>query len=594
MSNTANVRIYRLREDADMAQVMAYLTNEKGYHEVPFYEPIQQINEVGITLYVRNNNKDPDLVKLINPYLEDSDKFKGFHKYDFIMFVQCESSNGQIQAFAVCGGSSYHHIMHRFDHTFGISVLESVFDPNLNKLAAVAERGIIGDVLASRRFYRRARPIAYEDDFGKYYQVIDVRLHDTQIKDKFPRLASRKGEKLKSMISISGSASIEIRIRIDLYELLLLLKDLAELIIVQSPPIFNKSLIPLDVRRDKERILELNEKVFDDIFDYCVSPNECPLDVDFCHRDFEAFYGSNCCQFAIQNLSPTNNSGSKTIQVDDVYSFDDPSYIERIFRIIEADEAYDATEAGISFARDVLRSIHVATKDDQDRITTSGKFSDYLQREIENDGISYFLLDSSWYRLHNEFDSMLMSKYTGRVSDKFREYPFIHDWNGSDETAYNQLYDNQPNSFYLHLIKVDYVELCDALVLDRPNSRAYFIHVKDGIGATIRDLTSQVHMAARIIEEEVRTVDKTKLVRLHEQASNNGRVDSQTTTKEDFLQCISNFNREYVLAIHDNTKALSDVQDGNFESRIAKFSLIEFASAMRVNDWDFSVCCISN
>lgn len=594
MSDTANIRIYRVRENVDISYIIAFLTDELGYNRIEFYEPIQRTNRVEIWLYARSNKSVPDWVDLLKGYLPTPNPFKGFLKYDFIMLIQCKSSNGQMHTFAFCGGAGYYDVMHYFDYTFGISVLEAVFDPKLNKLAAVSEKGIIGDVLASHRFYRRARPIAYEDDFGKYFQTIDVRLRDSQIKEKFPRLASKKEKDLKPMISISGSSSVEIRMRINFYELVLLLKDLAELMVIQHPPIFNKTLMPLDINRDKDKILELNEKVFDDIINYCLRPDEHPMDIDFCHRDFEAFYASNCCQFTIQNLSSTDSDGNKTMQVDDAYSFDDLSYIRKIFEIIESDHAYDQTTDGISFAKDVFKSMHVVTRDDQDRITTSGKFLEYLQREVQNGGISYFLLDNRWYRLHSEFDSVLTSRYTGRVSDKFKDHPFIQDWNGPEEIDYNKLYNDPPNSLYLHLIKVDNVELCDALIFDMPKKRAYFIHVKDGIGATTRDLTSQVHMAARIIEEEARSQDKTKLAKLYDQSLNNNRINSQSMTKDQFLRRITTFDREYVLAIHDSTKSPRDIQAGNLESRIAKFSLVEFASAMRMNDCDFSISCIGS
>ena len=307
MSDTANIRIYRVRENVEISHIISFLTDELDYNRIEFNEPIQQTNRVEIWLYAKSNKSVPDWVDLLKGYLPTPNPFKGFLKYDFIMLIQCKSSNGQMHTFAFCGGAGYHDVMHYFDQTFGISVLEAVVDPKLNKLAAISERGIIGDVLASRRFYRRARPIAYEDDFGKYYKAIDVRLYDSQIKEKFPRLASRKEKALKPMISISGSSSIEIRIRINFYELLLLLKALAELMTVQHPSIFNKTLMPLDITSDKEQIRELNDKVFDDIINHCLRPDEHPIDIDFCHRDFEAFYGSNCCQFIIQNLSSGRN-----------------------------------------------------------------------------------------------------------------------------------------------------------------------------------------------------------------------------------------------------------------------------------------------
>lgn len=122
--------------------------------------------------------------------------------------------------------------------------------------------------------------------------------------------------------------------------------------------------------------------------------------------------------------------------------------------------------------------------------------------------------------------------------------------------------------------------------------KAYFLHVKDGVGANIRDLTSQAHMAARIIEEEARTEAKDKLKKLYEYGVYNDRINGEIVSQEDFLQWISSFKREYVLAIHGGDKSPSDIEHGNFESRIAKFSLVEFASDMSVNGWDFSICNI--
>jgi hypothetical protein len=40
----------------------------------------------------------------------------------------------------------------------------------------VDDKGLIGDILASSRYYRRGRSLLYEDDFGKYFQKILVRL----------------------------------------------------------------------------------------------------------------------------------------------------------------------------------------------------------------------------------------------------------------------------------------------------------------------------------------------------------------------------------------------------------------------------------
>ena len=56
--------------------------------------------------------------------------------------------------------------------------------------------------------------------------------------------------------------------------------------------------------------------------------------------------------------------------------------------------------------------------------------------------------------------------------------------------------------------------MCDVLIIDPNSKKTYILHVKDGIGATIRDLTAQAVISARIIEEEARTEEKDSLIKL--------------------------------------------------------------------------------
>ena len=593
MSNTASVRIYQIREDTDISQLIVHITDDLHYSTVQFHEQIQRQQGVKIQAFVKDNYSRPSWFRMVSSYMTDTTSLTQFRKYDFIALIFCKSSKEREYVFAFCGGIGYQHIAEYINYAFGISVLESIYDPTLNKIKSVAEKGIIGDILSSRRFYRRARSFAYEHDFGKYYQNIDARFHESQIKQKLPKLAAFKGGKLKPNVTISGSASVEIKMKINFLALVFLLKDLSELLTVEHPIIFNKTLIPLDAKRDKEKISQLNEEIFENLVDYDSNPEKYSMDFVFCHREFEAFYSSASCQVIIPELTDAKGEEIEPVGIDDVYDLSDLSYMNEIFERIKQSREYRNADETRSFTKDVLESIRVVTKNDEGYETTTGKFREYLQLEIEQDGVSYFLLDDRWYSLKTDFDLRLKERYESIVSPKFKTYEFIHNWNNSNEAAYNKLYDNQLNSFYLHQIIVDHIELCDALIIDPEQKRTYFIHVKDGIGATIRDLTSQAYIAARIIEDESRTETKDKLKKLYEQAVNRKRVNSKTVSREDFLRWFSSFKREYVLVIHGDNKAQLDIIGGNFESRIAKYSLIEFASTMRVNDWEYSICCVN-
>jgi hypothetical protein len=588
MSDTASVRIYKIGDSVDLDVVTTSIVKNK-YTPLEFAPDIQKQQEVEVLAFTKPNDSIPDWVRMVNPYLKDHDKFKNFHKYDIIALLRCKSKNERLNTFAFCAGSGYYGIAPYVDHTFGISVLERVFDPRLNKIAAVAEKGIVGDILASRRFYRRDRPVAYEDDFGKYFQGLDIRFQYSQIKQKLPRFADRRKENGPT-ISVSGSSSVEIRVRMNLFTLVLLVKDLADLIDIVSPPVFNRTLIPLDNKIDGDLVAHLNETSFVNLVNFCIDPKAYPIDFDFCHREFEAFFNSAVCELTAPGLTNTKGNELEPVLVDDVYALNGPLHVPELVRTIERSIEYRKADDILVFLKDQLKRTQVITRNEEGSVTTSGNLKEYLQLEIQRDGVSYFLLDSKWYLLQNEFDYTLTNKYVKRVGCLFKEFNFTPKWNGPDETAYNMLYNNPPTSFCLHPIKVDNVELCDCLVVDSLHKKTFILHVKNGIGATVRDLTSQAYIAARIIEEEAMTQEKSKLKKLYGQAVSAKRIDPKVVSENDFLDWLSTHDREHVLVVHSDDP--EEVKKGKFSSRIAKFSLVEFAGIMNVNGWPWSICCV--
>jgi hypothetical protein len=276
LTDTASMRIYRIRDGINQNHVITHITENKHYFRLEFHQDgllIQERQAVEIHAFSRQNPTYPDWVGMISPYILNKNSLDGFLRFDFVMLVQCKSTMGQSYIFALCSGSGYIHIADLIDYSFGITILESVFDPEVNKIISVAERRIIGDVLASQRFYRRARPVAYEDNFGKYYQNINVPFRDTQFRRYFPILANYKGNKLRPRLSFAGSSSVDIRMKLSFFELILLIKDLAELMNLEAPHVFNRNLKPLDSRRDKEEITTLDELIFNSLVNYCFNPD---------------------------------------------------------------------------------------------------------------------------------------------------------------------------------------------------------------------------------------------------------------------------------------------------------------------------------
>lgn len=587
MTDTANLRIYHLLESATTQELTDVLVSKNGYHPLQLHPLIAQKQGVGLFAFVKEIKDFPPWYALIKPYIEGKDIIHGSRRYDFVLLVEL-SIGEQTSLFAYTGGFSHTTIAEFIDSDFGLSVLEGTFDPQKNKIDAVSEKGIVGDILASRRFYRRARSVAYEDDFGKYFQTIDVRLYSSQIKEHFPALARYKKKNLRSTISVSGSSSLTLRTKIDLITLIETMRDVALLISRTSPAIFNRSLLPLDPKREREFIDQLEDGLSNRLVDHCSNPDDFTFDADFCPRDFEAYFESSTLEIDCANL--TDRDGEKLPPYSTAVAVGQEAgwLIRQFYEHIRRSREYRNSTSKKVFLKDILQKTFVTSLDDEHHPRTSGKLLEYLQLEMRTNSQSFFRMDSKWYMLQPAFDEILLDRFTARIAPQIKDYSFIHPWVEKDELAYNESYDSHTNPFYLHLIKVDYIELCDVLYVDRKKRITYIMHVKDGIGASIRDLTSQVYIAARIIEEEARTKKKNKLSRLYEQGVANKRIDRNKVSKTVFINYFFENNREYCMIVRTGISH-EKLNRGDFESRIAKFSLLELSGVMHGNEWTYSI-----
>ena len=594
MSDTASIKIYKLKNNYNFEQIIERLTEEDSYFPIDLDPRIQSKNSFTIYAYARENTYPPDWVKFLQPYLMNAHLFDDIKRYSSIVFIFSHLDDAE-HGFVITGGSGSHHILTELDYHFGIEVLERIFDPELNKIDSVKEKGIIGDILASSRYYRRSRPLAYEDDFAKYFQEINIKLDKSQIEEYFPSVKDFKGEKLKPKISINCSANIEIKMKIPLLILLKLISDILEVLLIESERIFNKTLIPLSNRKHKSEILRNYNYLRREIINKASTGGISELDIDICPVDFENFFQSTQYEILVPNLSYNNRRENRieNISSDDISELSKLDFLEKCYQLVTRSKEYAESENQELFIKEVFSDIRIVTKNSDNEIKTSGLIIDYIQTEIRIDNCSYFLLDKTWYRLQAEFGAILLEKYPEKIQKKIMQYQFYKDWKDMDETQYNEQYDLKVNPFYLHLIKVDYIEICDILIHDEENNKLFIIHIKKDMGASVRDLVSQAYISARIIEEEVLSSNKLKLRKLYNQAKNKNRIDGTRIKEDDFIS-LFDLEREYCLGIYDDSLSMSDFETGKFKSNIAKFSLIEFSSVMYMNEWKFSIFKINS
>lgn len=234
------------------------------------------------------------------------------------------------------------------------------------------------------------------------------------------------------------------------------------------------------------------------IVEYCTHPDDSSFDADFCSRDFDAFFQASTTVIMFPGLKNSEDEPLATLTIEGTIGVDTARLLRQIHDRVRTSSEYKEAKPKDrpNVMAGLLCKVNVETMDEEKHVTTSGKLTDYLQLEFKDGESVYFRMDSKWYFLQPAFDEILIDKYTNRIGLGVKQHSFIKSWKASDEMEYNKEYDSKSNPLYLHMIKVDYIELCDALFVDKSENLSYIVHVKEGIGASIRDLTSQVFIAA--------------------------------------------------------------------------------------------------
>jgi len=595
VSETAIIKLYRLSPRFKDTELVRHLLDDCKYSEFPFDSRIQNNRGIVVSAFKKTNRSIPDWYSLLKPYQPTGSRDLDFISWDMVAFISHVSKANVEYHYLLTGGSGYHDVSKHLDHGFGLELLERVFDPETNKIDTVADRGIIGNVLASIRFYRKGRHLSGEEDFGKYFQKVHVRLLESQVEFHFPILKA-KNRKNHNQVIISGSSCLEIRRKETLSVFLDLIPSISSLLETPPVPVFNRTLSVLTRNRDSDLIRTLNDDVYREIADAIVADEEIKFDFDFCHRDFEEFFASTklIVSFQMLNLEfPAKKEANEHV-VEDFSRLSDQSLFDELGTLIKNSREYKSANNKNEFVGMFLHGARIRTTDDSGKTTTEGPVIEYLQAERRLNGKAYFLLDTNWFLLLPEFDDSLTEKFKKKIAKKVKLYDFLPQWLESEsEDQYNEKFLALPNSFFLHKVLSSNIEMCDFLYHDITSKKLFILHAKDGVGAQMRDLTSQVFLSARIIEEEIRTGSMSNIDHLYKLGMKKHRIDSSKLSLDNFRDLFRENQREYGLVVKGR-KGLDQNRFvlGNFDSRIAKFSLYEFSGVMAINEWQFSVAIL--
>lgn len=480
--------------------------------------------------------------------------------------------------FVITGGSGSRLIDGYVDQNFGLEVLSRLIDRDSSVIKSIHDRTVTGNVLGQSQFYRGNQRFSDQSQFGKVFQKVKAEL---ELKILAMVLGIPLDEIRGNGTSCLAKNSFLVGKSVDFDQLLVIVRKLDALLAL--PPKFELNKVQhITVRKNRELVKALNEQLIITLYKD-IKSGQSP-DVDFCHREFEKFLTAN--SFVLQ---PEGDQ--------DVIEFDKAmSFMEIISKIKDKDQYCDEDE--IDFKHYVLwRELSAFDEDGVE--LTNGTILDHIHCEIQYNGSSYFYLDKEWYKIHSDYIKDLNTECKSLL-DNFLDRTMINEpFDISlDEGAFNLSFINKPNTLVFDTIVPENIEPCDILFYG--DKHLHLVHVKKGFNNSIRDLASQVVIAAKRLREDIKSnfyyiqqIENALTKRKKSASAKSNLLGNQTIPagglKEVFKK--KNSNIFFCLAFADNGSEERDILKDlhAFNSNIAKFSLLELKREIIGMDFQFKV-----
>ncbi|MCK4540378.1 TIGR04141 family sporadically distributed protein [Candidatus Parcubacteria bacterium] len=590
------IAIYRINTENDLLfeaedsfACLSERIKSKGFSSQNLQDDL--IGDYDIGLFYKKSPLKPKWKDFFNGIAKDNQDIlklnQGWTESFVILFLNNISNN----LYAITGGSGYHVIQEFIDDDFGVDILSCLITKEDKILKSVKEKSVMGGILGATKYFRKNYNLFENDGFGKIYQELKACLDKNILQDQFGFSA----EDLKKESACIAKTSFKINKAITFNQIFQII-DRCEYIL--ENPDNDPRLKPISinnvekiVKKKKQRLIrELENELFNQLWKRYCDENE-NIDFDLCHKDFEKYLTAS--KYIVKKNISKNN-------LFDDFEFTDDKKLENIDELFKQIKELDGSPSDKDELESLIKSLKIYSYNDEDEINelTKGYVLHHIFGDVSFDGKKYFLIDNNWYKIKDDFidelnqscESFINSNHDDGLDKKWN-YPTI------SENQYNESYLGENKTIVLDKITPDNIEPCDILKWDDEN--LYFYHVKAGFGNTMRDLCSQIFIAANKIKKDINS-SKEYIGKIYDQLKNKkgstdeyfDKIGKQTeiVSKDDFINFFTSKKLVFVLSVLDTATERNLKTDiSEFNSNIAKFSLQELVKAMKGIDVEFRI-----
>lgn len=529
---------------------------------------INGIHRHGITYftYVYNENeKDSHWASYLPLDLITEHSFT-IQQLSLVIFAEIGSN-----LFAVVGGTGIRAILRYINHRFGLELYEYMCDPAEDVINFIVTRGISGNLSENKRTFRDGQKLIDALNFTNIPTRINLLLREDLKNTVFDFI-----EFTSENVYIEVASYFSIKIKVSFRELHNTFIRINEVLNSENHKSLT-SFVHIKERNITDNIyrLELYFKIKKDMDDRLTPTSgkvPAKFDIDFVHPSrLQDFYECDKYElFARGAKKPFFTTTNRN-----------RLYIEGLKWL------YDNYTFDFNY---LLSGIRVAGYKGNVR-KTNAMFTQHITCEINVNALPVFYIDTNWYKVNNDFVDTINATCKDMLRKNYlRDNILIKPWGTRiSEGDYNLSYENTPNFRVFDKVLSQNIELCDLLYED--NNSLFFIHVKDGFDAKIRDVANQILISSTRFWNDKNSGTFTFIDGVINKYNSLQRNAQKQIDKATFLTSTNNKDIYFVMAFKSSLQVHLDIRDHihQLNSNIGKYSLIQCMRDMNTEFYKLKV-----
>ena len=164
----------------------------------------------------------------------------------------------------------------------------------------------------------------------------------------------------------------------------------------------------------------------------------------------------------------------------------------------------------IKVRKNIINKIQLICFDSEGNSNLSENLDVFINIAIEYNGKEYLFQNKMWYQLTDNYINNL-NKVFRFIKNSFSEEKVnFKKWKNETEEEYINLYKDLDDFYKIHPKLEDGIEICDLMYIDKETEEIKMMFLKDGFGASTRDLSIQVVMGVKRLLSIIKDEDKLK------------------------------------------------------------------------------------